>query len=423
MHRIRRRLVQGLVGTGLSASLPLFNVASAQSSTIKIGHIDTLTGVRAAFGEATPWVIGKVRALVKDGLQVGNKKYAVEILSRDSLSDPNRVASLGTELVIREGVDLLLLGDGLSAPANELSDARGVPAINTMIQWEPFYQARGSGPDKGYPWSFLFFWSGSEVIANFFQMWNSIPTNKVIGDFFVDNEFGQTVSQGLAQAITKNGYTEVKGGLFRAETDDFSNQVSLFKIGKADILTGLAFPPHFTTFWGQALQAGYRPEICTMLAAFLFPAGVNALRDKGDGMSTEIWWTPAWPSKSSLTGQTARQVADDWEASTGKQWTQPLGYNHALWEVGIAALKSSGDPKNPEAVRNAIRTMDLQTLIGRVNFKDSKLKNVAATQLAAGQWRKTKPGSKFAYNLLITHNGTAPTVPVEAKLLPLSKLT
>ena len=37
--------------------------------------------------------------------------------------------------------------------------------------------------------------------------------------------------------------------------------------------------------------------------------GVQALGKSAHGMSTEIWWSPAYPFKSSLTGQTARQLA------------------------------------------------------------------------------------------------------------------
>jgi branched-chain amino acid transport system substrate-binding protein len=206
------------------------------------------------------------------------------------------------------------------------------------------------------------------------------------------------------------------------QTDDFSNQVSTFKAANPQILTGMLFPNHFATFLGQAAQANFRPEVCTLAAAFLFPSGVNALGDRGDGMSTEVWWTPQWGTQSSLTGQTGPQLAADWQDSTGKQWTQPLGYSHALWEVGLAALKASGDPKNREAVRDAIKSLNLDTIIGSVNFRDSKLKSVAQTQLAGGQWRKAKSG-KYPYDLLITYNGTAPNIKVQAETKLLSKLS
>ena len=100
----------------------------------------------------------------------------------------------------------------------------------------------------------------------------------------------------------------------------------------------------------------------TVAAALLFPSGVQAMGPLGDGMSSEVWWTPAFPFKSSLTGEVSRDVADEWESETGKQWTQPLGYTHAIWEVALDILKRSpgsarprrqprGDGRRPTSIR------------------------------------------------------------------------
>ena len=61
------------------------------------------------------------------------------------------------------------------------------------------------------------------------------------------------------------------GGFFKIETDDFSSQVSAFKAANAVRLTGFMLEPHFATFWKQAAQSGYTPEVVTIAAAFLFP--------------------------------------------------------------------------------------------------------------------------------------------------------
>jgi branched-chain amino acid transport system substrate-binding protein len=121
-----------------------------------------------------------------------------------------------------------------------------------------------------------------------------------------------------------------------------------------------------------------------------------------------------------LTGQSAKELAAEWEKTTGKQWTQPIGYAHALWEVGFAALRNS-DPKDKNSLRDAIASLDLETVVGPVKFKGSPIKNVAVTALSGGQWRKTK-GGKFPYELLIVENGTAPFIPKQADLALLSKL-
>jgi branched-chain amino acid transport system substrate-binding protein len=221
--------------------------------------------------------------------------------------------------------------------------------------------------------------------------------------------------------MTPAGYNEVPGGFYKMATDDFTNQVTAFKNGNAEIVSGLVLPSHWATFWNQAAQAGYKPQVCTVAAAFLFASAITALGPRGDGMSTEVWWTPKFPYKSSITGQTARELATDWETSTGKQWTQPIGYSHAVWEVALAALSTAADPKDKEAVKHAIANLSVDTVVGPVRFKDTPIKNVAVTSMAGGQWRKTKNG-RFPFELLIVYNATAPQIPVEAELKLLSQL-
>ena len=422
----RRTLLKAGSAAGLAAAsnLPLVNVAGAATRSIKIGWVGCLSGVRAAFAEPDPWVQEHIRKLLKNGLKIGGKNYAVEMVIKDNQSDPNRSSVVAGELVLREKCDLVLVEDGdASAPVGELGDARGVPSISTMFPWQAFMFPRKSTPDKGFPYSFLFFWGADDVVKNYIGMWNSVHTNKKVGTLYIDNPAGRAFGNpehGLPGGMKKAGYEEISTGYFQIATDDFTNQIATFKNAGTDIVSGFTFGNHWVTFWNEAAQAGFKPQVCTIAAAFLFPSAVNALGDRGDGMSTEVWWTPAYPFKSSLTGQSAKELAAQWEKDTGKQWTQPIGYAHALWEVGIAALKNS-DPKDKNSVRDAIAHLDMETIVGKVDFKGSHIKSVAVTSLSGGQWRKTN-GGKFPYKLLIVENGTAPFIPKQADLVLLSKL-
>jgi branched-chain amino acid transport system substrate-binding protein len=423
----RRTLLKaaGVAGIASASNIPLVNIARAASNTIKIGWVGCLSGVRAAFAEPDSWIHERMKAYVKDGLKIGGKTYTVEFVIKDNQSDPNRSSVVASELVLREKCDLILIEDGdAQAPVGELGDARGIPTISTMVPWQGWMFPRKSTPDKGFPYSFHFFWGADDVVKNFVGMWKSVETNKKVGTLYIDNPAGTAFSDpklGLPAGIQQAGFQELATGSFQIATDDFTNQVSAFKNGNADIVSGFVYGNHWVTLWNQAAQAGFKPQVCTVAAAFLFPSAVNALGDRGDGMSTEVWWTPAYPFKSSLTGQTAAQLAAEWETTTGRQWTQPIGYAHALWEVGFAALRN-GDPKDKNSLRDAIAGLDLETIAGPVKFKGSPIQNVAVTSLSGGQWRKTK-GGKSKYELLIVHNGTAPFIPKQADLTLLSKLT
>jgi len=94
----------------------------------------------------------------------------------------------------------------------------------------------------------------------------------------------------------------------------------------------------------------------------------------------------------------------------------------AQFEGGIAALKNATNPKDKKAVRDALANLQLDSVVGRIDFKGSLIKSVAVTPMVAGQWRKTAAGAKFPYELVITHNSTAKQIPVEDELKLLSQL-
>lgn len=175
-------------------------------------------------------------------------------------------------------------------------------------------------------------------------------------------------------------------------------------------MTGLFNPPEWATFVRQSAQMGFKPKVATVAKALLFPGGVAALGASAEGMSTEIWWTPRYPFSSSLTQQTARQLAEGYTSATQRDWTQPIGVVHALFETGIAALRASGDPKNPDKVSDALRTLKLQTVIGQLDFANSGIKNVSKMRVVGGQWSVGQGGKP---EIFITHNKTAPEIPVQ----------
>ena len=85
----------------------------------------------------------------------------------------------------------------------------------------------------------------------------------------------------------------------------------------------------------------------------MHPLAIEALGDLGEGLTTEVWWSPSHPFTSSLTKQSAKALAESYEATTRKQWTQPIGFSHALFEVASDALKRSKSLK-PGDVRDAV---------------------------------------------------------------------
>ncbi|MDM0085411.1 ABC transporter substrate-binding protein [Variovorax sp. J31P179] len=388
---------------------------AAGKDILRIGYISSKTGPFAPFGESDDFILDQVRKSVASGLNIGGKTYAVEILARDDQSSPDRQSNLAAELINKENVDLMLAQVAIGPNVSQQCELNGVPCISTQGPWQAWMFPQRGDPAKGFKSVFHFFWGIEDVAAVYQDLWSNASTNKVVGGLFTNdvpgNAFGDA-KNGLPAFFAKGGFKVVDIGRYPVGADDFSSFIQAFKKENVEIVTGLCNPPEWASFLKQAGQMGFRPKVATVAKALLFPGAVAALGPSAEGMSTEVWWTPAYPFKSSLTGQSAQQLADAYQAFSKKEWTQPVGVVHALFEVGIQSLKASGEPKNPAKVADAIRTLKLDTVIGRLDFADSGIKNVSKMRVVGGQWHLSSAGKP---ELFITNNKTAPEIPVQRK--------
>ena len=103
--------------------------------------------------------------------------------------------------------------------------------------------------------------------------------------------------------------------------------------------------------------------------AILFPQSVEALSDIGNGLLTELWWHRTFPFKSSLSGETCAELADDFEAKTGQQQTAPL-LHYVVGEMALYALQNATDPTDKNSILAAIETMKLDCIVGRIDFTE-----------------------------------------------------
>jgi branched-chain amino acid transport system substrate-binding protein len=419
-HAQRRRVLAG--GAALAAATAFPGTVFAQARRVKLGYVAPITGPLAAFGEPCRYVVDSMRKKLGAGVSVGGKNMPVDILLKDSQSNPNRAAEVAAELILKDKVDIVLVSStpDTTNPVADQCEVNEIPCISTDCPWQPWFFGRGGKPDVGFNWAYHFFWGLEDVIAVFLSMWNSIPTNKSVGGLFPNDADGNAWGDqklGLPPALAKEGYKLLDPGRYQPLTNDFSAQIAAFKKANCEIVTGNMIPPDFKTFWTQARQQGYRPKIVSIGKALLFAPSIEALGDLGDGLTTEVWWGPTHPFKSSLTGQSAGQLVAEYETAAKKQWAQSLGFSHALFEVATDVLKRVKDPGNRPAVRDAIAATKLNTIVGPVQWSGKPVKNIAKTPLVGGQWVK---GKKHKYELAVVSNTTAPSIPTAAKIRALS---
>ena len=135
--------------------------AFAQSGdSLKIGFISPRTGPLAGFGQTDGYVLDVARKALADGIELGGKKFSVEILDQDTQSDPSRAGQLAKDLINNQAIDLMLAVSTPETinPVADACEAAGVPCLSTVMPWEAWYFGRGAKPGEPSPfkWTYHF---------------------------------------------------------------------------------------------------------------------------------------------------------------------------------------------------------------------------------------------------------------------------
>ena len=385
---------------------------------ILIGRVNPTTGPLAAFGNGTPFVEEKaIEAINKDGgifIAEYNKKIPLKLIVVDSESNPTKAAEAANKLVLQDKVDMLVVEHTPDTvnPVAAAAERHKIPCISLDA---PVDSWLSGGP---YTWSFHAFWTVASYDDVYLDMFDQVATNKKVGFLFGNDPDGIAISKDMTERAKARGYTVFDPGRFPADTKDFTSMINQFKQQGVDIVVANLIPPDFANFWKQTHQQGFIPKVMGIGKACLFPADVAAIGgDLGVGLITEVWWTPQFPYKSSLTGQSGADLAKMWIDAQKTQPAATLGYKHASMEIVVDVLKRA-QSLDREKIRAAIKATNIDTMVGHIQYND---KNFAETMLTGGQWVK---GKTWPWELNIISNKKAPQVPLSADkmfLVPDSK--
>lgn len=421
----RRSLLKGLASTAALTELSLPAFAQGKKK-VRIGYVRPETGPLAGFTGADAFVLADFAKVTKA------RGLDIEIITKDSQSNPSRAAQVAKELIIDRQVHLMIVGAApeTNNPVATVCESEGIPCISTLSPWQPYFigrQARPGDPSswKPFKYGFHFFWGLEDVVSVFTRMWAGLDTNKKVGFLFANDADGNAWADphnGLPPVMKQKGYEIVDLGRHRVLNDDFTNFINAFKEQQVQVVTGTMVPPDFITFWNQAKQQGYRPKMATIGKGLLYPSDVAAVGQAANNLSCEVWWSPAFPFKSSLNGASAKDFAARFTAETKRPWTQVMGFIHALLEVAVDAIARAGDPTDAESLTKALAATRLDTIVGPVAWPSASVPpfaraNVAKTPVVGGQWRVQKDGS---VRLVIVENSDNPSIPKEGVIEPLA---
>jgi len=362
---------------------------AAKRDYVLIGRPDPATGPLSAFGEPTPWVDDRALAAInKQGgiyIKEYGKKLPLKFKIVDTESNPTKASDVASQLILQDKVDIMMPMHTpvVVNPVTAICERYEIPCI---AMDDPVEAWLTGGP---YKWSFLVYSKVETIIDAYLAIWDEYAdrTDKVVTGLWPNDPDGVKFAEIFHRKLPPKGYRIVDLGRFPFGINDWSSQINQFMKEKVEIVTGVLVPPDWASFWRQCHQQGFIPKIASSARAFIFPSEPIALGgDLAEGVTIGCAWSPFHKFKSSLTGESAKDLCDAWTQKFNKYWTQDMGFKYAGFEIAADVLKRA-QSLDKNKIREAISKTDLHTIVGHIKYNDQ---NYSETPCVGAQWVKGK---------------------------------
>ncbi|WP_342780420.1 ABC transporter substrate-binding protein [Nocardia bhagyanarayanae] len=346
----------------------------------------------------------------------------LRLASRDSRSTAEGAREAVVQLVRDERavIVLTLAGTQVLPVVADTCEELGVVCISSTFPWQVYYYGRGADRERPFSRTFHFCWGLDDIAEVFADLWERAGGGgRTVGCLWNDGPQGawsRHDRHGFAPAARARGHQLVDPHAYREPAADLDAHLTSFREAGVDMVTSAATARDLKLFRTSAADSGWRPRLITCSRWLAYPPGSTG----PDGpppqanVGTLVYWSPGHPYRSSIDGLTAAELADAYEQRTGRQWLQPLGLAHALFEVAVHALRIADDPADPASVAAALRRTDVETVAGRLDWTSGPVPNVAVVPLAGGQWQ---PSARHGYELAVITPGRVDGLRPTAELI------
>ena len=327
----RRTFLKGSAATGaVIAGGPIFAPAVHAAAQRSRSAMSARRPVRSRLSARPTSSSSTASSKTRGQLNLGGDDYSVEVdrQGQPVRPEPRGRGRQGPHRHRRDRHDARRLDAGDHQPGRRAVRDRGRAlrlhrgAVAALLHRPP---SDPGDPASWKPFDFTyhFFWGLEDVIAVYTNMWGQLETNKSVGGLFPND------GDGNAWGDKQVGFPPVLDEGLHAHRPRPLPEPHRRLHGPDQRLQGSELRDHHRRRPAARLHhllepgqpAGLQAEGVTVGKAILFPVAVEALGENGNNLSSEVWWSPNHPFKSSLTGPSANDLAMAYQprpASSGR---------------------------------------------------------------------------------------------------------
>lgn len=347
--------------------------AWSAAESVKLGAAVSLTGSLAKLGTETKagYELWMEKVNAKGGLDIKGEKRPVAITFYDDQSDANRATKLVEKLISEDGIKLILgpYSSGITLPVSTITERNHVLLMSA-----------GGNADELFTRNFRYIFGvwplASEPIQTTLKVIKAAdPSLKTVGIAVKDNLFSLTAARGAREEAKNQGYKIVLDEKYPADVNDFSSVIGKAKEAQTDVLIELGHVKEAILFVKQSKELGFSPRAWTLQPG---PETADFKNSLGAAANYVFWyalWSPAVAYKDPVFGD-----VDSYVKAYQAKFNETPTFNSSAATTGAEliglAIEQSGSTE-PDAVRDALRAFQGETIMGPIKF-DARGVNVNA---------------------------------------------
>jgi len=361
---ITRRSV--LRTAGLATAVPLFNISRGKAAD-KVIHFGGSLGMSGRYGETGLNVRMGYEAAIKffnealGGAEIGGKKYQLELGIIDDASDPGRATTL-IQRQLDDGIDFFLgsYGSNIVLPSAAITEQAGKVTVQVggsadQIFTQGFKRTFGFFPRATRAW---------DTSVSFFKALSPKPAT--ISIVATNDAFSKGNAEGAARVCKENGFEVLDIIQLPATVTDASSALATIRSRSPDILITTTVDQNSLVIARQMISTDTNVKLLYQFLGPQLPLFRQTFGPKATGIVGQLYWDEGLKVTDPFFGTTKNYIE-----FYNAHFSRPISYHtvgaSACITTYVKAMQKAGS-LNPDAVRDALASTDLETVFGRVKF-------------------------------------------------------